>query len=205
MLYECPPLLKNHRLVSLDIETTGLDMRLNNIIELGVVEVVDGVEKLKYGRLFGGGRSSPYLVKNIHHITDGEREGKSTFRESCRKIADYLCGAVLVTHNGARFDIPFMEAKMKEEGVHMSYVKHYDTIILARSLKKDVLDRNGNKTYDKDGNVIQESLHKSHSLEYLCGEYGIPYDEENHRGLKDCWCTLQLLYALVSKFPGILS
>lgn len=204
MTYNCPSKLKGCRLISLDIETTGLDIRLNNIIELGVVEVVDGVEKRQYSRLFGGGRSSPYLVRNVHGITDGERKNKSTFKESSQKISDYLFGATLVTHNGAKFDIPFMEWKMKEAGVSLSYKRHFDTYLLAKSLKRPVMDEKGKPVMEK-GKQVFEPIHERHSLEYLCGVYGIPYNEENHRGLKDCWCTLQLLYALTEKFPEVIA
>ena len=199
MEYECPPELLGQRLIRLDIETTGLDMRLNNIIELGVVEVVDGREKRRYGKLFGGGRSSAHLIKSVHGIRDADRRGKPTFRESCGKIADYLMGAVIVTHNGAKFDLPFMEYQMKQVGVFFTYAKHYDTCVMSRSLRKPVLDANGVQARDEEGNPAFEPLYERHSLEYMCGVFGIPYGEENHRGLQDCWCTMQLLFALIGK------
>ena len=43
-------------------------------------------------------------------------------------------------------------------------------------------------------------------VKMLCEKYGIPYGDENHRGLTDCICTVQLLYALVEKFgPQIIN
>lgn len=176
-MYQCPDGLKNSRLIVLDLETTGLDLLFNNIIELGVVEVKDGEVVREYSKLFGGGRSSAYLVKNVHGIKDSERIGKPTFRECAEKIANYLSGAILVTHNGAKFDIPFMEMKMKEVGVTLSYYKQIDTYLISKKLE-----------------------HERNSLEWLCGHYGIKYDESNHRGLTDCLCTLQLLYAFCQKF-----
>ena len=76
---KCPDIFKNKRLLSLDIETTGLNIFYNTIIELGVVEVVDGKVKTEYNKLFGGGHSSMFLVRKIHHIKDSERFGKKTF------------------------------------------------------------------------------------------------------------------------------
>ena len=199
MQYECPEQLKHQRLVALDIETTGLSIMANNIIELGVVEVVDGVLKTKYSRLFGGGRSSVYLTRKIHEIRDVERQGKQTFRECCPRIAQWLDDAVIVTHNGAKFDMPFIRQKMDEVGVTLNISGHYDTYLICKSIKRDVLDGNGNPMLDEKGKHVQEPVYEKHSLEYMCGRFGIPYDESNHRGLTDCICTLDLLYALFQK------
>lgn len=177
MEYQCPNSLLGHRMVCLDLETTGLDIIRNNIIELGVVEVKQGKVTQQYSKLFGGGRSSMYLVRKVHGIKDSERSGKPTFKACCNRIANYLAGAVIITHNGTKFDIPFMEEKMKVAGVNLSYLRHIDTYLLSRKLE-----------------------HEKNSLEYLCGQYGIKYDESNHRGLTDCLCTLQILYAFCNKF-----
>lgn len=177
MEYACPEVLRSSRLVCLDIETTGLSPVWNNIIELGVVEVKNGLITQKYSKLFGGGRSSMYLVRKIHGIKDYERQGKQTFAQCAPKVAQYLTGATLVSHNGAKFDVPFIESKMKEVGISLSYFRHIDTYLISRKLE-----------------------HKYNSLEWLCHHYNIPYDESNHRGLTDCLCTLQLLYAFIEKF-----
>ena len=177
MEYQCPHFLLGHRLVCLDLETTGLDIIRNNIIELGVVEVKQGKIAQQYSKLFGGGRSSMYLVRKIHGIKDSERVGKPSFKSCCKRVADYLSGAVIITHNGMKFDVPFMEEKMKEAGISLSYIRHIDTYVLSKKLK-----------------------HEKNSLEWLCGKYGIQYDESNHRGLTDCLCTLQILYAFCEKF-----
>lgn len=177
MIYNCPPLLKQKRLIVLDIETTGLSLDFNTIIELGVVEVVNGEINTQYSRVFGGGRSPIYLVRNVHHIKDTERRGKKTFGECSTKVASFLDGATLVTHNGLKFDIPFLEARLKENGLELNYERHYDTYMLAKKLKFE-----------------------HHSLNWLCGNYKIPYGAENHRGLTDCLCTLQLLYAMCEQF-----
>lgn len=176
-MYTCPVSLRSSRIISLDIETTGLSPVINTIIELGVVEVLNGEVRTQYSRMFGGGRSPIYLVRNVHGIRDAEREGLSTFVESSRKIAGFLSNAILVTHNGTKFDIPFIENKLKEGGTSLTYSRHIDTYVISKRLK-----------------------HEHNSLGWLCQNYGIAYGEDNHRGLTDCLCTLQLLYAMCDKF-----
>ncbi len=192
--------MRNRRIVALDLEHTGLSTVFNNIIELGVVEVVGGEIKTKYSRLFSGGRSPMYLVRKVHGIRDCDRKGVTSFAQACARMARWLEGCTLVTHNGIKFDVPFLEAKMNENGVSLRIAEHIDTYVLAKGIKRVKRDADGREIRDAKGRPVMESIFEGHSLEYLCGLYDIPYNEENHRGLKDCWCTLQLLYALCEKF-----
>ena len=191
-IYPCPAALRNERLVSFDIETTGLSPLYNNIIELGVVEMVGGEIALRHSRLFGGGRSSLYTVRQVHRIRDSERRGQPPFREKARQIAGWLAGACLVSHNGMAFDLPFLQEAMKAAGVSLAVSRHYDTLRIVRRLDSPPKDAAAARAF--------RPKFASHRLGDLCRHYGIPYGEENHRGLADCECTLQLLFALCGDF-----
>lgn len=179
MKYDCPDILKNKRLICLDIETTGLDITKNTIIELGVIEVVGGKVKTEYTKLFGGGASPVYLMRNVHKIKDSDRKGKKTFKQCAEKIAEYLSNAVIITHNGDGFDIPMIQKKLSEAGYSIQNSKYIDTLKIARKLK-----------------------HESNSLGNLCKEYGIEYGgsdgTRSHRGLEDAYATLDLLYCFIN-------
>lgn len=183
MKYNCPDILKERRLISLDIETTGLNTMINTIIQMGVIEFDCGVEKLSYERLFGGGHSPLYLVRRLHKISNESRVGKSTFKESGEKIASYLSNAIIVTHNGNRFDIPFISRVLSEGGFEIMNSTYVDTLILSRKFDD----------------------HLFHSLEWLSGHYGLKYDESNHTGLADARNTLELLFAFLEKRPDLSS
>ena len=187
MLHEkCPDCLMGRRLISLDIETTGLS-RHCHIIELGVVEVVSGKVVREYSKLFGGGHSPVYLVRNVHHIPDSDRAGKPTFSECAGRIASYLSGAVLVTHNGNSFDIPMIQGKLKEAGEELRDVKSLDTLQLVRRMRK---------ASEGDGR------RQSNSLGSVCREFGLSYGGDDgsraHRGLEDAEAALDLLFHLVN-------
>lgn len=186
MIYECPEILKSKRLLSVDIETTGLSIIYNTIIELGVVEVNRGVVVQKHSRLFGGGHSSMYLVRKIHKIKDCERLNKNTFKQNADKISNYLSNSIIVTHNGNRFDLPMIQQKLSECGRAIQNFKTVDTYAIAKKLG-----------------------HESNSLKNLCEEYGIQYGgndgDKSHRGLEDAEATLQLLYFFVGEKGVVLS
>ena len=174
-VFECPECLKHQRMIVLDIETTGLDIIFNNIIEIGVVEVIDGKIVKEYSTMFGGGRSSVFLTRKVHHIKDSERIGLPTFRDRAKKLSQYLSNAVIVTHNGLNFDIPMLNQKFNEVNVKLENVKFIDTYQIVKKL----------------------GCFESNSLENLSKVFNLEYGA--HRGLGDSKTTLQLLYALVEK------
>ena len=190
---QCPDILRNQRLIALDIETTGLSIPYNMIIELGVIEMIDGEVKTEYSRLFGGGHSSMYLVRKVHHIKDSERKGKATFAQSAERIASFLSNSTIVTHNGKAFDMPMIQRKLKDAGQEITNFRQIDTLALVRSMRKSEDDELDDK---------QEKIRGRNTLGSLCAEFGLQYGGESgdsaHRGLEDAWACLDLLFYLVN-------
>lgn len=191
MIHEtCPDILKDKRILALDIESTGLSTIYNTIIELGVIEVVDGKVKTEYTKLFGGGHSSMYLVRKIHHIKDSERKGKKTFKECAEKISEFLSNSIIVTHNGNSFDLPMINQKLNEAGFEINNYRSIDTLQLVRKMRK-------NEGVDDD-----KKQQKRNTLGNLCKEFNLIYGGEDgdkaHRGLEDAEATLDLLFYLIN-------
>lgn len=186
-----PDIFRDKRIIALDIETTGLSNTFNTIIELGVIEVQNGMVVQRYSRLFGGGHSSMYLVRKIHQIKDSERKFKPTFKECAEKISKYLSNAILVTHNGNAFDIPMIQNKCNSIGFPLEGIKVIDTLQLARKMRKN-----------EDGNDDEKKQHGRNTLENLCKEFGLQYGGEEggnaHHGLEDSEACLDLLFYMVN-------
>ena len=193
-----PDIFKGKRLIACDLETTGLSVLYNTIIEIGCVEVNNG-RVVKFGsksgftRLFSGGHSSMYLVRKVHHIKDSDRSSEkySTFKQSAKKISEYLSNSILVTHNGNSFDIPMIQQKLTEAGFPLHDFKSIDTLQLVRKMRKK-----------ESGEDDEKRQHGRNTLENLCREFGLVYggDEGHnaHRGLEDAEACLDLLFYLVN-------
>lgn len=180
MKYSCPDKLKNKRIITIDIETTGLDIQLNTIIQMGVVEFQNGVEVLSYETMFGGGHSPLFLVRRLHKISDSKRKSLPSFKEKSEKIANYLSNSLIVTHNGTRFDLPFIHRVLKEGGHSIINSEYVDTFTIAKKIG-----------------------HESNSLENLSKQYGLLYDDKNHTGLADARNTLELYFCFLNKYPEL--
>ena len=186
----CPDILKNKRILAIDIESTGLSTIYNTIIELGVIEIINGEVKTEYTKLFGGGHSSMYLVRKIHHIKDSMRIGKKTFKECADKIASFLSNSIIVTHNGNSFDSPMIQQKLNEAGYAIENFKSIDTLQLVRKMRK------------KEGVDDDKKQQKRNTLGNLCKEFNLTYGGESgdkaHRGLEDAEATIDLLFYLIN-------
>ena len=193
-----PDIFKSKRLIACDLETTGLSVLYNTIIEIGCVEVNNG-RVVKFGsksgftRLFSGGHSSMYLVRKVHHIKDSDRSSEkySTFKQSAEKISEYLSNSILVTHNGNSFDIPMIQQKLTEAGFPLHDFKSIDTLQLVRKMRKK-----------ESGEEDEKRQHGRNTLENLCREFGLVYGGDEgrnaHRGLEDAEACLDLLFYLVN-------
>lgn len=193
-----PDIFKGKRLIACDLETTGLSVLYNTIIEIGCVEVNNG-RVVKFGnkggftRLFSGGHSSMYLVRKVHHIKDSDRSSEkySTFKQSAEKISEYLSNSILVTHNGNSFDIPMIQQKLTEAGFPLHDFKSIDTLQLVRKMRKK-----------ESGEEDEKRQHGRNTLENLCREFGLVYGGDEgcnaHRGLEDAEACLDLLFYLVN-------
>ena len=193
-----PDIFKGKRLIACDLETTGLSVLYNTIIEIGCVEVNNG-RVVKFGsksgftRLFSGGHSSMYLVRKVHHIKDSDRSSEkySTFKQSAEKISEYLSNSILVTHNGNSFDIPMIQQKLTEAGFPLHDFKSIDTLQLVRKMRKK-----------ESGEEDEKRQHGRNTLENLGREFGLVYGGDEgrnaHRGLEDAEACLDLLFYLVN-------
>lgn len=191
-----PEIFKNKRLIACDLETTGLSIQYNTIIEIGCVEVNNGKivtfgNETGFTRLFGGGHSSMYLVRKIHHIKDSERKGRTTFKQCAEKISEYLSNSILVTHNGNAFDIPMIQQKLNDAGFPLHDFKSIDTLQLIRKMRKS----------EGDGDADKRQWGRN-TLGNLCKEFGLVYGgdmgDKAHRGLEDAEACLDLLFYLVN-------
>lgn len=103
------------RLVFLDTETTGFIRGGNDIcgphriVEIGCIEVVDGVLGRSYQSYVNPGDSTvSYKAMQVHGITDEFLVDKPCFSEIADELLDFISDSVIVMHN-APFDIAFLD------------------------------------------------------------------------------------------------
>lgn len=91
-----------------DLETTGLNISKDRIVEIAILKVnVNGSEEKKCLRV-NPGMPIPKESSDIHGITDEDIKDAPLFKEVAKDIAKFIEGCDLGGYNSNRFDIPLL-------------------------------------------------------------------------------------------------
>jgi DNA polymerase-3 subunit epsilon len=99
------PFALERPLVFFDIETTGLDMRNDRIIELAFIKITPQGDVLERVRRFNPGMPIPAEATAVHGITDADVAGEVTFCRTAKSLAEMFEGCDLGGFNIRRFDL----------------------------------------------------------------------------------------------------
>ncbi len=91
-----------------DIESTGINVAKDRIIEISILKVKpEGEEEVKTWRVNPTIKINPDAMK-VHGITDEELEGEPTFAEIAKELDNFLKGCDLAGYNSNKFDVPIL-------------------------------------------------------------------------------------------------
>lgn len=108
--------MKDQVFTIVDFETTGLEPRLDRIIEMGAVRVLDGQIVGEWDVLLNPGIYIPQEATNINGITNELVESAPQFSEKIQEFLDFIGEeSVFVAHN-ADFDLAFLNESLKRMG-----------------------------------------------------------------------------------------
>ena len=114
--------LKNP-LVFFDLETTGIDIVKDRIIEISYVKVFpNGKEETKTMRI-NPEMSIPPASTAIHGITDEDVKDCPKFKEVAKTLAAQIEGCDLAGYNSNRFDIPLLAEEFLRAGVDIDLTR----------------------------------------------------------------------------------
>ena len=108
--------LKNP-LVFFDLETTGIDIAKDRIVEISMVKVMPNGEEIVKTRRINPGMPIPPESTAIHGITDEDVKDCPKFKEIAKSLAAQIEGCDLAGFNSNRFDIPMLAAEFLRAGV----------------------------------------------------------------------------------------
>ncbi len=95
-------------LVMLDLETTGLDITKDRIIQIGMVKTnPDGTEE-DYKAFVNPEMPIPKESSEIHGLFDADVKDAKTFAQLADEIAAFIGDADLGGYNSNKFDIPVL-------------------------------------------------------------------------------------------------
>jgi DNA polymerase III subunit epsilon len=95
-------------LAFIDLETTGVNLGLDRIVEIAIVKILpDGTKSIKR-KLLNPEMAIPKASSDIHGITDEMVKDAPTFKQVAHELKQMLDGCDLAGYNSNRFDIPLL-------------------------------------------------------------------------------------------------
>ncbi|MCU7807476.1 MAG: 3'-5' exonuclease [Candidatus Thiodiazotropha sp. (ex Semelilucina semeliformis)] len=180
---ECEELV----IVSLDLETTGLDPKRDKILSYGLVEIRHMMVKLETSRhqLIAIDEEIPEESAVIHHITDDQAATGIPLEEALPELLERLAGKVMLVHYSA-IEQNFINAACKKIYGAPFVIPIIDTLVLARQL------------FERRNHTIQAGNLRLFNLR---PRYNLP-NYKAHNALSDALATAELFLAMASEmFP----
>src|SRR5436190_18688144 len=91
-----------------DLETTGINITSDRIVELAIVKVMPNGELITKATRINPTIPIPIESSLIHGIYDEDVKDKPTFKSMAHSFAQFFEGADLAGFNVLRFDIPLL-------------------------------------------------------------------------------------------------
>lgn len=145
-------------LVFLDTETTGLSMRNDRIIEIGLLRVENDQVVETFQTLLNPQTYVSPFITQITNISSEDLEHAPVFTDIASQLLELLDGATLVAHN-ARFDYGFLRNEFLHAGRKFS-IKQLCTAKLSRYLFPQYQRHNLDSIIERCGFTV-ENRHRA--------------------------------------------
>ncbi|MFM2105916.1 MAG: hypothetical protein RL338_948 [Chloroflexota bacterium] len=162
--------------VVVDVETTGTDPKMADLVEIAAVKVVGGKVTDTWATFVDPGRS--IVGHQMHGITDKDVKGAPSPKDAAKQFVKFAGDATIVGQS-IGFDLGFIEAALGD-GTRFEQGRYLDTWVLAREAYPEL---------------------ENHKLETLVRTFGIEH-KTPHRALPDAQATAALLLVLAKDLPG---
>lgn len=188
-----------------DLETSGLNALTDKILEIGYAIVREGAVVVQKSILLNHQIKIEQITTDLTGITQEmiDREGVDP-KMAIGELRQVLQNTPHVTHNGLKFDIPFLMCSMSKDDVEFDYEEFkamlykftIDTAVLYKAQKAGRI-RRVHETFREFGDrVMEERIYGlKFNVKVCCEELGIPLTEQ-HRALADVLLTNQIYQKL---------
>lgn len=114
--------LKNP-LAFFDLETTGINISLDRVVEISILKVMPNGDEKIYTNRINPGIPIPAETSLIHGIYDDDVKDAPLFKDLAKTIAKFLEGCDLSGFNILRFDVPVLVEEFLRAGVNFDVSK----------------------------------------------------------------------------------
>ena len=164
----------------IDLETTGINVSTDRIVEIAIVKIsLDGTKQVKR-RLVNPEMPIPKASTDVHGISDEMVKDAPTFKMLANEIKQFMEGSDIGGYNSNRFDVPMLNEEFLRAGISV-----------------DIEDR---KLLD-----VQKVFHmmEQRTLSAAYQFYCHKTLEDAHTAEADATATWEILEAQIERYPQI--
>lgn len=100
-----------------DLETTGLNIASDRIVEISIVKIMPNGDKEIKTKLLNPTIPISKESSSIHGIVDNDVKDKSTFKDVAQELNDFIKDCDLGGFNSNKFDIPLLAEEFLRVGI----------------------------------------------------------------------------------------
>lgn len=110
-------------LVIFDLETTGLDIVKDRIIQISYIKVLPNGQEVRGNEIINPEKPIPQEVVQLTGISNDDVKDKPTFKQIAAKICDVFTGADIAGFNSNHFDVPLLAEEFLRAGIDFDFAK----------------------------------------------------------------------------------
>ncbi|MDR0940873.1 MAG: 3'-5' exonuclease [Bacteroidales bacterium] len=124
-------------LVFFDLETTGINIVTDRIVEIALLKVMPNGSEHKHTYRVNPEMPIPKQASEIHGIYDADVVDKPTFKEIAREIAQLMSDCDIAGYNSNKFDIPLLAEEFNRVNIDFNWAKAKCIDVHVLFLKKE--------------------------------------------------------------------
>ena len=108
-------------LVIFDLETTGLDLVKDRVIQLSYIKVYPDGREVRGNELINPEKPIPEEVVQLTGISNDDVKDKPTFKQLAAKLCEVFNGADIAGFNSNHFDVPLLAEEFLRAGIDFDF------------------------------------------------------------------------------------
>ena len=110
-------------LVIFDLETTGLDLVKDRVIQLSYIKVFPDRREVRGNELINPEKTIEPLITELTGISNDDVKDKPTFRQLAKKLEEVFSGSDIAGFNSNHFDVPLLAEEFLRAGIDFDFSK----------------------------------------------------------------------------------
>ena len=162
-----------------DLETTGVNISQDRILEIAIIKVMPNGDLLRKSNILNPTIPISKESTAIHGLSDDDVRDKPTFKDVAKDYAKFMEGTDLSGFNILKFDVPILVEEFLRAGVDFDYSR------------KRIID--AQKIYH-----MMEKRNLTTAYQFYCNKEL----ENSHSAEADTQATMEVLFAQVEKYEN---